>query len=89
MDSAQETHDFRSQPITNTLALALDLDAPRGRLRLRLPPGTPGRADAVFEGRRWAAKHYWRDGEDEVVYEFDEPLPAGHVELFIPFAPTR
>ena len=55
---------------------------------VRLPPGQPGRAEAVFERRSWAAKHYWADDDGVVIYEFDEPLPAGPVTLRIPFVPA-
>jgi hypothetical protein len=67
---------------------ALLLEEPQSRLRLRLPPGQPGRAEAIFAGRSWAAKHYWQEGAGIFVYEFDEPLPAGSVTLRIPLSPA-
>jgi hypothetical protein len=70
------------------LETSLSLDEPQPRVRLRLPSGKPGRAEAVLEDRSWAAKHYWQESPGVVVYEFDEPLPAGPVRLRIPLAPA-
>lgn len=64
------------------------LSEPSSRLRLRLPSGEAGRAEAVLGERTWAAKHYWREAPGVMTYEFDEPLPAGEVTLRIPFAPA-
>jgi hypothetical protein len=66
------------------LETSLTLDEPQARLRLRLPAGKPGRAEAIFADRSWAAKHYWQESPGVVIYEFDEPLPAGPVRLRIP-----
>jgi hypothetical protein len=66
---------------------SLDLPDPRTRLRVKLPPGEAGRAEAVFGRQSWAAKHYWSEDDDVMVYEFDEPLPAGSVLLRIPLRP--
>jgi hypothetical protein len=53
-----------------------------------LPAGKPGRAEALFADRSWAAKHYWLESPGVVVYEFDEPLPAGRpIRLRIPLPP--
>jgi hypothetical protein len=81
--------DLRAETVASASVLetSLTLPEPRSRLRLRLPPGKPGRAEAVLEGRSWAAKHYWQESPGVVVYEFDEPLPAGAVRLRIPLAP--
>jgi hypothetical protein len=68
------------------LEAAVTLTEPQSRLRLRMPPGKPGRAEAVFEGNSWAAKHYWQESPGVVVYEFDEALPAGSITLRIPLA---
>jgi hypothetical protein len=68
------------------LETSLTLEEPQTRLRLRLPPGKAGRAEAVFEGKSWAAKHYWQESPGVVVYEFDEALPAGAVTLRIPLS---
>ncbi|HET9594153.1 MAG TPA: hypothetical protein VFP65_01160 [Anaeromyxobacteraceae bacterium] len=59
--------------------------APQSRLRLRLPAGEAGRAEAVFHGRSWAAKHYWREAPEVMIYEFDEPLPASPITVRVPF----
>jgi hypothetical protein len=53
-----------------------------------LPAGKPGRAEAIFADRSWAAKHYWQENPGVVIYEFDEPLPAGPVRLRIPLPPA-
>jgi hypothetical protein len=65
---------------------AVTLTEPQSRLRLRMPPGKPGRAEAVFEGNSWSAKHFWQESPGVVVYEFDEALPAGSITLRIPLA---
>jgi hypothetical protein len=70
------------------LDTSLTLAEPQARLRLRLPAGNPGRAEAIFADRSWAAKHYWLESPGVVVYEFDEPLPAGRpIRLRIPLPP--
>jgi len=51
-----------------------------------LPSGEAGRAEAVFHERSWAAKHYWHEEPDIMIYEFDEPLPAGPITVRVPFA---
>jgi hypothetical protein len=56
----------------------------QSRLRVRLPGGEAGRADAILGKRVWAAKHYWQEQDGVMVYEFDEPLPAGQVTLRVP-----
>jgi hypothetical protein len=65
--------------------LTLTLPTPQARLRLRIAERSPGRAVAEFEGRSWAAKHYWEEGQGVWVYEFDGALPAGRVVLRVPF----
>jgi hypothetical protein len=67
------------------LEAAVTLTEPQSRLRLRLPPGKAGRAEAVFHKQSWAAKHYWQEGPDITIYEFDGPLPAGTITLRLPF----
>ena len=67
------------------LEATMTLTCPQSRLRLRLPPGEAGRAEAVFDGRSWAAKHYWHEAPQVVVYEFDELLPAAQITLRVPF----
>jgi hypothetical protein len=74
-----------SAPSERVLEAAVTLSEPQTRLRVRLPAGQPGRAEALFDDQSWAAKHFWREGAD-VVYEFDEPLPAGAITLRIPFS---
>lgn len=68
------------------LEASLTLTGPQSRLRLRLPAGEAGRAEAVFHERSWAAKHYWQEAPDVMIYEFDEPLPAGAISVRVPFA---
>ena len=68
------------------LEAALTLKEPQSQLRLRMPPGKPGRAEAVFDGKSWSAKHYWQESPGVVVYEFEQPLPAGPITLRIPLA---
>jgi hypothetical protein len=74
------------------LETALRLTAPTSRLRVKLPPGPAGRAEAVIPDpaairpETWAAKHYWSEGNDTIVYEFDQPLPEGEILLRIPRA---
>jgi len=70
----------------NVLEASLNLTEPHSRLRLRLPPGNAGRAEAVFQKRSWAAKHYWQEEPGVMIYEFDEPLPAGAIIVRVPFA---
>jgi hypothetical protein len=68
------------------LEATVNLPAPQARVRLRLPSGRAGRAEAVLARHSWAAKHYWNEPDGTVVYEFDEPLPEGEVLLRIPFS---
>jgi uncharacterized lipoprotein len=68
--------------------VSLNLPAPQSRLRVKLPPGHAGRAEAVFARHSWAAKHYWTERDGNVVYEFDEPLPEGEVLLRIQLSPN-
>ena len=70
----------------SVLEAAVTLTDPQSRLRLRLPAGEAGRAEAVFHEHSWAAKHYWHEAPDITIYEFDEPLPAGSITVRIPFA---
>ena len=42
--------------------------------------------DAVMGKKSWAAKHYWQEPSGIMVYEFDEPLPAGPITLRVPLA---
>ena len=71
------------------LEATVTLARPETRLRLRLPSGEAGRADVVLGERSWAAKHYWRDQGGVMVYEFDEPLPAGPITLRVPLIEPR
>jgi len=64
--------------------LTLTLPEPQARLRLRVADRSPGRAEAVFEGKSWAAKHYWQEGQGVWVYEFDDALPAGRIVVRVP-----
>ncbi len=59
---------------------------PQRRLRLKSFGRHPGRVEAVFDDRSWAAKHFWEETPGVWVFEFDEPLPAGRITLRIPFA---
>jgi hypothetical protein len=70
----------------SALEVSVTLSEPGARLRVRLPGGEAGRAEASFRDRSWAAKHYWLEAPGVMIYEFDEPLPAGEVTLRIPFA---
>ncbi|HET9594108.1 MAG TPA: hypothetical protein VFP65_00930 [Anaeromyxobacteraceae bacterium] len=70
----------------DVLEAKLHLPAPRSRLLLRIPPGNAGRAEAVIDGRCWAAKHYWQQEPGVMAYEFDEPLPAGPIVVRVPIA---
>jgi hypothetical protein len=70
----------------SVLEATVTLTSPQSRLRLHLPAGEAGRAEAVFGKRSWAAKHYWQEEGGVTVYEFDEPLPAGPITLRIPVA---
>jgi hypothetical protein len=72
----------------STLEASVTLSEPASQLRVQLPRGEAGRAEAVFQGRSWAAKHWWQEAPGVMLYEFDEPLPAGQVALRIPFAPA-
>ncbi len=71
---------------TGVREVSVMLPEPQRRLRLRSPGRQPGRAEAIFEGRSWAAKHFWQEAQGEWVFEFDEPLPAGRITLRVPFA---
>jgi hypothetical protein len=73
----------------DVLEARITLTEPQSRLRVRLPASEPGRAEAVFSGRSWAAKHYWQEQPGLWVYEFDEPLPPEAITLRIPFARAR
>lgn len=75
-------------PNATSIETTLKLTEPRSRLRVRLPAGEAGRAEAMFEKRSWAAKHYWQEQSGVTVYEFDAPLPEGEIKLRIPFAPS-
>jgi hypothetical protein len=70
------------------LEASVALEEPLSHLRLRLPRGEAGRAEAVLDEQSWAAKHYWQEAPGLMTYEFDEPLPAGPVLLRVPFAPA-
>jgi hypothetical protein len=78
----------RRPDAAGVLEASFVLPEPRARLRVRLPAGNPRRAEALLLGRSWAAKHYWQESSDVVVYEFDEPLPAGPVRLCVPLGPA-
>jgi hypothetical protein len=69
------------------LEASVTLPAARARLRVKLPPGEAGRAEALFGRQSWAAKHYWSEEDGVTVYEFDQPLPEGSVLLRIPLRP--
>jgi hypothetical protein len=74
-----------STPVrAGVLEATVTLAAPLSRLRLRLPVGVAGRAEAVFNKQSWTAKHYWQEDPGIMIYEFDEPLPPGPVMLRIP-----
>ncbi len=75
-----------STPRDGVLETSMTLVRAQKHLNVRLPRGQGGRAEAVFDGGRWAAKHYWQEAPGVMIYEFDEPLPAGPVSLRIPFA---
>jgi hypothetical protein len=81
------SHD--QQAHAAVLEATVTLTEPQVRLRVRLPPGDPGRAEAVFDKRSWAAKHYWQEELGVTIYEFDEPLPPGPVTVRIPFARSK
>jgi hypothetical protein len=66
------------------LEYSVTLTEPQSCLRLRLPAGEAGRAEAIFGGRSWAAKHYWREDNAILACEFDEPLPPGRILLRVP-----
>lgn len=69
-----------------TIELELLLDSAQSQVRVRVPDGRPGRAEALLGSRNWAAKHFWTQSDGQTVYEFDEPLPAGRVRLRIPLS---
>jgi hypothetical protein len=71
--------------VGNTLEASVTLTGPTSQVRLLVPRGDAGRAEAVLQDGRWAAKHFWREAGGVMVYEFDGPLPAGPVVLRIPF----
>jgi hypothetical protein len=84
-----DTLDLRKSPAdTPVLEASITLSEPQSHLRVRLPGGEAGRADAVIGKRSWAAKHYWQEQGGIMVYEFDEPLPAGQITLRVPLAQT-
>ena len=70
------------------LDVKLTLAIATTRIAIRAAQGTLGRAEALFGERSWSAKHYWPEGPDVTVFEFDEPLPAGSVSLRILHTPT-
>jgi hypothetical protein len=84
-----ELLDLSQAPPGTQLEATLTLAEPQPRLRVRVPPGRAGRAEAVFLGKSWAAKHYWQESPGVVVYEFDEAIPAGPLTLRIPFSPSE
>lgn len=86
METADLDLAQNATPNASSIEATVTLTEPRSRLRVRLPAGEAGRAEAVFEKRSWAAKHYWREQSGVTVYEFDAPLPAGEIMLRIPFA---
>jgi hypothetical protein len=71
---------------TNVRQVKLRLAAPQARLRLGVGARRPGRAEAIFGGKSWAAKHYWEEEQGIWVYEFDDALPAGEVVLRVTVA---
>ena len=76
-----------STPVrAGVLEATVTLTAPQSRLRLRLPVGAAGRAEAVFNKHSWTAKHYWQEDPGIMIYEFDEPLPPSQIVLRIPLA---
>jgi hypothetical protein len=76
-----------SEPVPpGVVEASLELPAPQSRLLLRLPAGEAGRAEALIDGRSWAAKHYFEQERGVMAYEFDEPLPAGRIVVRVPFA---
>jgi hypothetical protein len=81
-----ETLDLSTAGGAPPVEVALTLTEPRARVRVKLPAGPARRAEAVVgtAGRSWAAKHYWTEDDGVVVYEFDEPLPAGEIILRFP-----
>ncbi len=82
-----DTLDLRDVPAhAPVLEASLTLSEPQSLLRVRLPGGAAGRADAVLGTRTWAAKHFWQEQGGIVVYEFDEPLPAGRITLRVPLS---
>ena len=74
----------RTASSAGILEYSVTLSKPQSRLKLRLPPGEAGRAEALFEGRSWAAKHCWREDDSVLACEFDEPLPPGRIVLRVP-----
>ena len=88
MDAGLVDLSDSTPPRDGVLEASMTLAEPQARLRLRLPRGQAGRAEAVLDSGRWAAKHYWREASGVMSYEFDEPLPAGPITLRIPFAPA-
>ncbi len=84
MDTALDLRDLPAQGAV--LEATLTLSRPESRLRVLLPGPHAGRADAVLGTSIWAAKHYWREQDGSMVYEFDEPLPAGRITLRVPLA---
>ncbi len=71
---------------TNVRQVTLRLAAPQSRLRVGVGARRPGRAEATFGKKSWAAKHYWEEDQGVWIYEFDEALPAGEVVLRVAVA---
>ncbi len=88
MTDVQSATIHLGEAVTGVAArITIHLDAPRAHVRIR-DPRRLGRAEARFAGQSWTAKHYWAEGTEEdrvTTYQFDEALPAGDVELVVPF----
>jgi hypothetical protein len=84
--ASEPTVDLRqTHASAGTLVAKVLLQEPQPRVRVLLPPGKAERAEARFDERNWAAKHYWQAEPGVVVYEWDQSLPAGPIMLHIPF----
>ena len=70
------------------LDMQVTLPEATNRIAIRVPSGTLGRAEALLGERSWAAKHYWTQGDELTIFEFDEPLPAGRVSLRVLHTPA-
>lgn len=77
--------DLRAHRYEGALDVDVSLHAPQASVALRVPSGSVGRAEALFDGKSWAAAHYFRPDAETVQFEFSEALPA-EVRLVIPFA---